>query len=56
MANLVEEDKVENAIKQIRNSSFDEDASICILTVMKLLKYIIIAHIRDKISLCCIGK
>jgi hypothetical protein len=43
MANLVEEDKVENAIKQIRNSSFDEDASICILTVMKLLRNILLS-------------
>ena len=42
MANLVEEDKVAHA-KQIRNSSFDEDASICILTVMKLLRNILLS-------------
>ena len=34
---------VEKAVKQIRNSAFDEDASSCVLTLMKILKNVLLS-------------
>jgi hypothetical protein len=40
--------RVENAVKQVRNSAFDEDASICIITVMKIFRNILLSPTSER--------
>lgn len=40
--------RVETAVKQVRNSAFDEDATICILTVMKIFKNILLSPTSER--------